>query len=78
MCETVDDVFVVVIARAGIPGHHLFGVGTHLHHSLWHRGSGERAAAQGACGIGLRADKRIDILGVIGCGGLEQQCAPQG
>ena len=65
MCETVDDVFVVVVTRAGVPSDHQLGLGTQLHHALWHRGAREGAAAEGTCLVGLCADEGIDILSVV-------------
>ena len=65
MSEAVNHMLVVVIARARVPSDHLFRIGTQLHHALRHRGTGEGATTKGTCLVGLRADKRIDELGVV-------------
>ena len=65
MGETVYDVFVVVVARAGVPSDHLLSFGTQLHHTLRHCGAREGAATEGTRLVGLRADERVDVLGVV-------------
>ena len=65
MGEAEDGVAVVVIAATGIPCDILLGFRSELHHALRHRRTRERAAAQGSCVVGLCADERIDILGVV-------------
>ena len=67
VCEAIDDVLVIVVSATGVPGHHLLSLGTQLYHSLWHGGSWEGTAAQGSCGVGLRTDEWIYVLGVIRC-----------
>ena len=65
MGEAIDNILVVVIARAWVPSDHLLRLRTQLHHALRHRGTWEGAAAEGTCLIGLCADEGIDILGVV-------------
>ena len=65
MGEAVDDVFVVIIARARVPSDHLLGLRAQLHHALWHRGAREGAAAEGTCLVGLRPDEGVDVLSVV-------------
>ena len=69
MCvrEAVNHVFVVVVARARVPCHHLLRLWAELHHTLRHRSSWERAPAQRARLVGLRPDERIDKFRVIIC-----------
>ena len=74
MGEAIDDVFVVVITRTGVPSDHLFRLGTQLHHALRHCGTREGAAAEGARLVGLCADEGIDVLGVVvGALGAEEE-----
>ena len=63
--EAVDDVLVIVIARARVPRDHQFRLGTELHHSLRHRGTREGAAAEGTGLVGLRADEGVDVFRVV-------------
>ena len=65
MGEAEDAVLVEIIAAAGVPSDVLLGLGTKLNHALWHRGSGESAAAQSTRIVGLCADKRIDVLCIV-------------
>ena len=65
MGEAVNDVFIVVIARAWVPSDHQLRFGTQLHHALRHCGARESTAAERARLVGLRADERIHILGVV-------------
>ena len=65
MGEAIDNVLVVVVARARVPSDHLLRLGTELHHTLRHRSPREGAAAEGTCLIGLRANERVYVLRVI-------------
>ena len=65
MREAVNHILVIIVARARIPGDHLFRLGAQLHHALRHCRTWKRATAQGACLVGLRADERVDKSRVI-------------
>ena len=65
MGEAINDVFVVVVTRTGIPSDHQLGLGTQLHHALGHRGARKGATTQRSRFISLCADEGIDILGVV-------------
>ncbi len=65
MGETVNDVFIVVVARARVPSHHLLRLGTQLHHALRHCGTRESTAAESARLIGLCADEGIHVLSIV-------------
>ena len=70
--EAIDAIAVIVVARAGIPGDVFFGVGAELDESEGPAGAGEGTAAECSCVVGLRADKRIDVPGMVtgsGCDG---------
>ena len=65
MCEAVNHIFIVIVARARVPCHHELSLRTELHHALRHGRAREGASAQRARLVGLRADERVDKNSVI-------------